>query len=527
MAQMSSTNTTYKISFKKIARAALAELRVHKKLAIITYVLYGVALLLFLFNSEVFSYVPYEGEPVAYLEFYPSGWGIFFAVCGAVVCFFTVLIVFRDMNNQQLCDVSMALPIRASERFFSKLLCLVYIQLLPQLVSVFGGNGIRVLLGRIKYGDLPGNAEEYMTQIVLVWLAATMFAMAVTVLCVCCCGAPAESSYFSIILMAIINALPVAFVYNLLSNCAGYSNNIFEMDMVDLGYWGFLFALNFEKLIPHCIVGSLISLAVMLLSGLIYVKRDAKTVGTPIASRVFFEVVMTLSCITVFLAFVMSDAALWGLLVAAVAYIIINIIVSRAKINALSFVKWGGKYLITVAAFTVVLVVAIKTGGFGYIYERPAADYLEGASYDISYYDYSYEDSDGGNGKHMKLYTDSLTAEQADKVMSICKKHLANGRANINPFDVIFGYYYPHKMSYVSIRAQSNKLYDTCPYPRSQFESDYYDRERFCLSYRQGTNIPYSDLLAMTEELKALDYVHEYDPSASTSEPQNTTTYYD
>ena len=162
MAQMSSANTintNYKtngISFKKIARAALAEVRVHKKLAIITFVLYGVALLLFWFNStDVAYYDHYVEHKTVYSDYWASSWGMFFAGCGAVVGYFTVLNVFRDMNNQQICDVSMALPIRASERFLSKLLCLCYIQILPQIVCLLGGNGIRIILARIMYGELP------------------------------------------------------------------------------------------------------------------------------------------------------------------------------------------------------------------------------------------------------------------------------------------------------------------------------------------------------------------------------------
>lgn len=507
MAQMSSTNTTYKISFKKIARAALAEVRVHKKLAIITFVLYGVALLLFLFNSQDnVWYDPWvDYPPPKYMEYWASSWGMFFAGCGAVVGYFTVLNVFRDMNNQQICDVSMALPIKASERFFSKLLCLCFIQILPQLVCVLGGNGIRIILARILYGELPGEVIEYLFKLVFGYLAAEMFAMAIVVLCVCCCGAPAESSYFSIILVAIINVLPVSFVFHIINNCAGLYCNFGDMDRVDLGYWGFLFLVDFNNyFVLHCIVGCVISLAVMLLSGLIYVRRDAKTVGNPIASRVFFEITMTLSVFTVFLFFVLSFAAFWGFLIAAVAYIIINIIVSRAKINVLSFVKWGGKYLITTVAFLVVAVFAIKTGGFGYIHERPAAEYLEGAEFRISYYEID------GSSNSVYLYTNELTSEQADKVMSICKNHIAAGRANINPFIVMFDdLIFSSETASVRIAASGKKQYDEPPYPKSQFRQDYEKNSRkYILDYLQSIEIPIADARALAEELKALDYVY-------------------
>lgn len=489
----------YKISFKKIHRAAVAEMRVHKKLSIITLVLFGVAMLLFMFNSDV-----YEVEK-GMARFNPLGWGVFFACCGIAVGYFTALNVFRDMNNQQLCDVSMSLPIKSSERFFSKILSLFYIQIFPLIVSTLGGNGIALLIGTANVGKISPDTSKYAFIILFAALAGSIFIMAIAVLCACCCGAMAESAYFSIILMFILNALPMLFMNNIVSRSAGFSNWFLDQTF-DLGYFGILFLLtDLDEMIPHCIVSALISLAIMLLSGFIYVKRDARSVGTPIASKLFFEIIMALGCATVFAMFAMSSAAMWGVLISLVAYIIINIIVSRAKINALSFLKWGGKYVVTLAAFTVLLVVTIKTGGFGYINARPAAEYLDGANFEISYADYDRPISSVYGGytyytKKIEAY--NLTPEQADEVMTICKKHLAAGRAKVNPFDVIFddeGYYN------VRINARGEKYYDFRPSPRSQFSG--YDYRGYCLDFGQQIYIPDSEAEAMIDELSALDFV--------------------
>lgn len=486
--------STYKISFGKIARAAASEVRVHKKLSIITLVLYGVALLLFIFNSEIHEMID-KTEPAV---FYPSVWGVFFAVVGVIVGFFTALNVFRDMNNQQLCDVSMALPIKASERFFSKVLSLFYIQIFPLFVSTFAGNGIAILWGTARFGGIDPDAVKTMFMIVLACLAGSMFIMAIAVLCACCCGALAESVYFSIILMGVLNALPMAYVYYVIAKSSGFTDMFNTLDRgFDLGYFGVLFlATDFDKMIPHCLVSSVISLAIMLLSGFIYVKRDARTVGTPIASKLFFEIVMAVSCATVFTAFSMSDYVFWGILISLVAYIIINIIVSRAKINVLSFLKWGAKYAATLAAFTVLLVITIKTGGFGYINSRPAAEYLDGAVFQITYFD--YDDYDPVN---YNLETPVLTVEQADEVMSICKKYIVNGRAKANVVDIIFG-----ESSNVIVRAESDKRFSSCPSPKNHFMYwyDSGDKPEYILRYRQSIYIPDSDAKAMLAEISAL-----------------------
>ncbi len=510
MAQTSSTNARYKMSFKKIVRAALAELRVHKKLAIITFVLYGVAMLLFIFNSEV--WMSYDGEIPDLMHFYLSGWGVFFAVCGAAVSYFTVLNVFRDMNNQQICDVSMALPIKSSERFFSKLLSLVFIQILPQIVCVLGGNGIKILYGKLIFGFLPGEADDILLQLSVGFPTGTLFIMAIVMLCVCCCGAPAESSYFSIILMGIINVLPLCFITYLISNCAGMPYYFGNPEPIDYGYWGFLFLVDFyDKFVLHCVVGCVISIAVMFVSGLIYMKRDAKTVGNPIASRTFFEIVLVLGCVTVFMFFLMTDGMIWGFLVAAVAYIIINIIVCRAKINVLSFVKWGAKYLATAATFTLAIVIIIETGGFGYINLRPDAELLDGANFMIGYYDDDYHMPNEYTGNTRNLRADNLTPEQADKVMSICKKYMAEGSAKINPLLKIFRVSYNYDdYTRIQVRADSNKTYDERPFPRSQFNWNYKLDSGYCLDYRQDVSVPITDAREMAQELLKLDFVYEY-----------------
>ncbi len=514
-------NTSYKISLTKILRAALAELRVHKKLAIITFVLYGVSLLLFMLNGDVYgNYYFTDGtltndslsrlHPVTYI---PSGWGVAFMIGGIIVGFFTTLNVFRDLGNQQICDVSMALPIKSSERFLSKLAALFLLQPAPLIVAVLGGNGVAVLAASVKWAKngLSDDTARTVFSIFFAALAASLFIMAIVTLCACCCGTMAESSYFSLITMGIINGLPLSFVWKLILDCAGYSSSFYE-DSIDLGYWGFLFfTRDFEKWIPHCAVGCVISIAVMLLSGLIYVKRDARTVGTPVSSKLFFEIVMACGCWTIFSLFAMETVAMWGVLIAGVLYVIVNIIVSRAKINALSFLKWAGKYAATLAAFTIVLVIAVKTGGFGYINIRPDAKYLEGANFMVYNNDYMIESQNGWD-RSARLRTEDLTAEQADEVMEICRKHISEGRQKLDTFDVIFGRDYKYS-SNVMVQMDSSTVFAKRPYPGGMFrgnsgfdpDKNYIENGYSLHSYRH-INIDYDEAKAMIDELLVTGY---------------------
>ena len=280
-----------------------------------------------------------------------------------------------------------------------------------------------------------------------------------------------------------------------------------------MNYWGFLplfTDIDTSSFYIHNLIGRIISLSVMFLSIFIYKKRDARTVGTPIASRVFFEVMLVLGCFTIFSFFVMTSAAMWGVLIAGVIYIIINIIVSRAKINVLSFVKWIVKYAVTTAAFAVLMVVTIKTGGFGQIYSRPSAKHLDGAQFQIT----SYEYNAGYGGERFVLYTGELTSEQADTVMEICKKHIVKGRNDLSAFNIMFDTPFYRSAANVSIRADSEMHYNYNPSPHRHFsarsgyhqltDSTYHYYE---LDFHQSIMISASESRELFNELKTLDFV--------------------
>lgn len=503
MEQISSITTekpAYKVTFKKIARAAMAEARVHKKLAIITLVFYGVAMLLFALNGHFYSEESY---------FEMSGWGAAFAIMGALTSFFAALNVFRDTSNQQLCDVAMSLPIKATERFFSKLLCLFYIQTAPLIVSVLGGNMIAVLFGAIS-GYKPGaESFEMIFAVFFALLAGSLFIMSITVLSACCCGAIAESAYFSLILGFIINFLPQFFVNNVIGNSSGFYNSNWVFDIfdkwgnIDVTYWGFLYLFHDSNtvIMAHAAVGSGISLAVMMLSIFIYKKRDARTVGTPIASKVFFELIMAGGCATIFSIAIMSDDFGWGLLVAGVGYVIINIIVSRAKINGFSFLKWAGKFALTTAVFIGITVISIKTGGFGFYKTRPDLKYYDQASFTIAI-------GNAYSNNNPRLYTDALTTEQAEEILKICDRHIQKGLSHVNPFDVMFDSDWNTGKVYINVGGSHD--YYVQPSPKFQFDNHWLGDgggRVYWLEYTQRISIDYTDSQALLRELKQLDFI--------------------
>lgn len=521
-------NNNYKVTFKKIFRASLAELQVHKKLFIITLVLHGVAMLLFIFNTSFYA-SSYDREAVMN----GSGWGSVFSIFGALTCFFAAINVFRDTNNQQLCDIAMALPIKAVERFFSKLLCLAYMQILPLTVSFLGGNGIAYLVGKIQWGAIEREAGESIFAFYLMILAGVMFVMAITTLCSCCCGTLAESSYFSILLIGIANLLPIGFLSGIVSS-SGFRTWDLSAMPIDLRYFGLL-CLNisdyrdFADITLHAGVSCLISLAIMLAGVFIYIKRDAKTVGTPIASRVFFEIIMASGCLTLFFLGWLGAFMGWSILIAGTAYVIINIIVSRAKIKITSVLAWAGKFALTLAVFLGVSAGCIKTRGFGYYKTLPEEPYMEGAKFTINlnnYNGYSFNGHYyyGDDRYYKKFYSSPLTPEQASELMSIIHKHEKQSLAEINPFDDLFDRIcYFENNAFVSISANSDVKFGRYPQPHNQFErSIVYSKTtgkrmtEYNWKYSREIYMTPSQAQALYEELKALDYLMNNKPGQDT-----------
>lgn len=502
------TDNTYKMTWSKTLRAAVAELRVHQKSAVISWLLYLVAMILFIFNNEIYTYITNDTEDpsivIEHVIFEPSVMGVMFASLGIIVSFVTTISLFRDMNNQQFCDISMALPIKATERYFSKLIVLFLTQIAPLCVSYFGGNGIALLYCRLRYGA-PDPIWNELLEVFFAGLSLCMFIIAVCVLCTCCCGSPAESGYFSVLMILIASMLPIAFYVNIVNNNTGFRLWDLTETSIDLHYWGPLaLFVEEEEIVQHCLVSTAVSLVIILLVLFIYKKRDARSVGTPIASKLFFEIMMAAGCFSLFSAFVMNSYAHWGIIIAAVAYLIINIIVSRAKLSLVGLLKWIGKFALTTTAFLAIVIASIKTVGFGSGNARPDIEYLDNTHFYLEYYLFSEK-------REVAVESKQLTAEQADIALDIIIRHCANGRRSVNCFDVMFEQYDYSRVCSLRIGGNGSVFFDDRPTPRMQFQFSFIGANSgYRFSYDRDVIIPISDAEALFDELLTLDYFEEY-----------------
>ena len=445
-------------SLKRINRFALGEARTHKKFFIIANIILGMGGLLYMFMTSVekTSYgledISRTVRPQSYVYFNPSVLGVMLLVVGGGIGLIGAASVFRDMNSVQLGDVQLSLPMSANERYFSKLLALCYLHILPVIVWT----GIPTIVVALRCAAVGfGDKIEHIEFLPLVFvsiLAGTLFVDAVTVLCTSCCGALAESIYFTLITMTCLSAAPALIWYNLTVTCAGQAADPGKV----FAAWTLSFVLTFDDnsqtIQPVMWLNCLISAVVMILTVFIYRRRDARSVGTPIANRIFFECVMFAGLMTVYGLFFFRAEAYIGIIIVAVIYIVIHIITSRGRLNAKTFGVWVGKFVLSTAVYIGFAGAAYVTGGFGMVEHLPMGN-LSGVDFSINlftdieggYVSISYDTAEGDEDDGVS----DLSDEQVRKAARVFQKYAAQHRKSFDEFTkmLLNGYEYSREWS--------------------------------------------------------------------------------
>ncbi|MCR5142415.1 MAG: hypothetical protein K6C68_07805 [Ruminococcus sp.] len=393
------------MSLNKINRTALAEVRTHKKILMIMNIMLAAAtLLLWMVDNEGLMVL-----------------GMFLFCVGGAIGIIASVNVFREMTNSQLCDVKLSLPMSNLERYFSRLLTLAYIHIFPMMGYGFLGLAGMYISNGFSEGFLDNIRIPDVVAIYMIALGITLFIDSVTVFCTTCCGALAESVYFSIIAMGCISVAPGVMYYQI-ANAFGGMSDVPEF----IKYWTFSAVLAAEDanspsdmILPQ-IISILISCALFAAAYLTFKRRDASSVGDPIAVKLFYEIIMVLGVFTVYSAFICSSAMKVGVILTAIIYLVINIIVIRAKINPKRIAFWLLKLAATSAVFMAIVFAGFLTDGFG-IYDYMPIRSM--ANNDIRIYTYVLDDVRGTVDYEVQTDFGELSDEQMREVIKICRKY--------------------------------------------------------------------------------------------------------
>lgn len=309
----------------------------------------------------------YEGYAIAY-------------VCIAAIALcavFTVFTLFRELFSKPHTDLAYSLPVGAKERFFSKLLTLLKLHILP----VIFWNIIQFIAILLTTDITLNMLARYSAVFMFLQLSTSLFVILAVLLCMICCGRLAEMLYTAVIITACEVALPACIHYstinpytvqylydleNFFNYCPVWS--ALPAKLMDLGYSTNLLLL---------LIGSTIFSALLItLLYFLYKKRDGKDTGKPFVFSAFREIILILAVVTV-TTYVLSDTSNLILLPALLlGYLLVRILSSNSKLTIIRFVKWVGIFAVYMVIIFGVNILAYFCNGFtGKIDEAKLTEY--------------------------------------------------------------------------------------------------------------------------------------------------------
>ena len=309
----------------------------------------------------------YEGYAIAY-------------VCIAAIALcavFTVFTLFRELFSKPHADLAYSLIFGAKERFFSKLLTLLKLHILP----VIFWNIIQFIAILLTTDITLNMLARYSAVFMFLQLSTSLFVILAVLLCMICCGRLAEMLYTAVIITACEVALPACIHYstinpytvqylydleNFFNYCPVWS--ALPAKLMDLGYSTNLLLL---------LIGSTIFSALLItLLYFLYKKRDGKDTGKPFVFSAFREIILILAVVTV-TTYVLSDTSNLILLPALLlGYLLVRILSSNSKLTIIRFVKWVGIFAVYMVIIFGVNILAYFCNGFtGKIDEAKLTEY--------------------------------------------------------------------------------------------------------------------------------------------------------
>jgi len=404
---------------KKINAASRSETLTHRKIRLIILLLIFAGSIFFIFDYR--ENILSSSYPYATLQ---GGMGIALLLIAAGFGIFAVFGIFKDLSSRQNADIQMSLPMSAKERYLSKILALCKLHIFPLLIA-----SVALLLICLAKEGFTAVHFKYLTAYLTTTVCAALFTDAAAIFCMCCCGAKAEGIYTSLITIFCVTLMPFLYFSKAVSNFSGVSDfpnmdNIFAL--TGLMSVPVAFEMEWEAM-PYVLANCLTSCLIVFLSFLIYKKRDASMVGSPMVYRLFFELFMFMGLSTLFTMFCFSDMWWVGMTIAVIIYLIIRIVAARAKLTVLRFGGWLLKFALSTGVFIGITAIGYYTNGFGFANLTPDTDSADYYCADLSLtYNREYDEStDYGyeyeiHGKKYKTeslhcYDEKLYVEDADR----------------------------------------------------------------------------------------------------------------
>lgn len=346
---------------KRISRTSNRDLKANSLFFIITNLVLFVN---YIVQMSIRNFITYYNESIT--NYYQGYVIAYIGVAAVALCgVFTVFALFHESYSKSHADLAYSLPAGAKERFFSKLLTLLKIHILPILCW----NIIQFIAVLLTTDIALKIVARYYAVLMLTQLATSLFVILAVLLCMICCGRLAEIIYTAVIIAACEAALPGCIYYSTISPFTVQYPYDFENFTLYWPAWSVLPAklmdLGYSTKLLLLLIGSvLISAIFITLLYFLYKKRDGKDTGKPFVFSAYREIILILAVITV-TTYVLSDTSNTILLPALLlGYLLVRILSSNTKLTIIRFVKWVGIFAVYMIVIFGVNILAYFCDGF-------------------------------------------------------------------------------------------------------------------------------------------------------------------
>lgn len=390
----------------RIIAASSRDFKVNKLLFVITNL---VLFINFIMQMSMRKFITYYSESVTNSY---TGYGLAQAgsVAIALCAVFTVFTLFHELYSKPHADLVYSLPSSAKERFFSKLLTLLKLHILPvifwniiQFIAIFFTTDITLYM-----------VSRYSAVLMFTELATSLFVILAVLLCMICCGRLAEMIYTAVIITACEAALPACIYYstispftvqypydieNFVTYCPAWS--AFPAHLMEFGY---------STKVLFLLVGStLFSALLITLLYFLYKKRDGKDTGN----------------------LILLPALLLG-------YLLARILSSDRKLTIVRFVKWVGIFAVYMVVIFGVNILAYLCNGF--------TGKISGSR--LSDANFVYATNSTIDGARFDYLSNILSKDEALQIIDIYNKALDTRKKSFADY---IDHFKPHEVSPYSI----------------------------------------------------------------------------
>lgn len=419
----------------RIIKTSRRDFRVNKLLFIITNLVLFMNFIMQMSMRKFITYYSesatnhYEGSDLAYVG------NAAIAICGI----FTVFILFHELYSKPHADLVYSLPSSSKERFFSKLLTLLKLHILP----VIFWNIIQFIAILLTTDITLNMLARYSAVFMFLQLSTSLFVILAVLLCMICCGRLAEMIYTAVIITACEAALPACIYYstispftvqypydieNFVTYCPAWS--AFPAHLMEFGY---------STKVLFLLVGStLFSALLITLLYFLYKKRDGKDTGKPFVFSAYREIILILAVVTV-TTYVLSDTSNLILLPALLlGYLLARILSSDRKLTIVRFVKWVGIFAVYMVVIFGVNILAYLCNGF--------TGKISGSR--LSDANFVYATNSTIDGARFDYLSNILSKDEALQIIDIYNKALDTRKKSFADY---IDHFKPHEVSPYSI----------------------------------------------------------------------------